>query len=154
METSDQPMNSIVQRRAHYRARATGICPFDLIVWKIPPHWVLRDRPKPSMQLRVELVDLSVGGMCLSVLAHRVGPDALAVGDRIRAEFSQNDESAVLDAVIVYRAAANDDGATRMGMAFRKLENTIEGRRAGSLLNRLIADLQRQNIKQAAAVAS
>jgi len=152
VEASDEAVNPIVQRRAHYRARATGICRFDLIAWKIPPHWVLRDRPKPSMQLRVELVDLSVGGMCLNILAHRVGPADLAVGDRVRAEFTQNNESVVLEAAIVYRAAAKEDGSVRMGMAFRKLENTIEGRRAGSLLNRLIADLQRQSIRKATAV--
>lgn len=145
---------SVIQRRTHFRAHVTKDPRLDLSVWKIAPHWVLRDRPKPSMQLRVELLDLSVGGMCLNVLAHRLGPEAVAIGDRIRAEFTNNNESVVLDAEVVYRTPTKDNGSARVGVAFRKLENTIEGRRAGSLLNRVIADLQRQNIQQAATVSA
>jgi c-di-GMP-binding flagellar brake protein YcgR len=154
MEPSDQSTNPIVQRRAHFRVPTMRDFPVDLIVWKIPPHWVLRDRPKPSMQLRVELIDLSVGGMGLKILAHRIGPEAIAVGDRLRAEFTHNNESVVLDAQIVYQTPGKEDGPARIGVAFQKLENTIEGRRAASLLNRAIACLQRRNIKQAADVSA
>jgi c-di-GMP-binding flagellar brake protein YcgR len=150
MEDSDQSTNSCSQRRAHFRVPAASEAPLGLVVWKIPPHWFLRDRPKPSAQLRVELVDLSVGGMCLNVLPHRLGPEATAVGDRLRVEFTHNNEPAILDSQIVYRLGPKDDGSVRIGVAFQKLENTIEGRRAGSLLDRVIAGLQRQNIKQAA----
>jgi c-di-GMP-binding flagellar brake protein YcgR len=145
---------AVSQRRAHFRASAQGGSQVDLIVWKIPTHWILRDRPKPSMQLRVELVDLSLGGMCLRVLAHRVGPGAVAIGDRLRAEFSHNKESVVLEAAVIYRRSPEEDGSTRIGVAFRKLENTIEGRRAATLLNRAIAALQRQNIRQRSAVGA
>ena len=154
MEDSDQSMDSTSQRRAHFRVPAASEAPLQLIVWKIPPHWFLRDRPKPSAQLRVELVDLSVGGMSLIVLPHRVGPEAVAIGDRLRVEFTHNNEAAILDSQIVYRLDPRDDGAVRMGVSFQKLENTIEGRRAGSLLDRVIASLQRQNIKQAADVSA
>jgi len=143
---------AVVQRRGNFRVPVPSDCRIDPIVWKIPPHWVLRDRPKPSMQLRVELVDLSVGGMRLNVLSNRAGPDSLSIHDRLRAEFTHNNEAAVLDTEIVYRTPVKDDGSMLIGVAFRKLENTIEGRRAVSLLDRVIASLQRRNIKQAAAV--
>ena len=152
MEDSDQSTNSDGQRRAHFRVPAAGEAPLGLIVWKVPPHWVLRDRPKPSAQLRVELVDLSAKGMCLNVLPHRLGPESLAIHDRLRVEFTHNNEAVILDSQIVYRKDPKDDGSARIGMAFQKLENTIEARRAASLIDRVIASLQRQNIKQAAAI--
>ena len=136
---------AVIQRRGNFRAPVASDCRLDLLVWKVPPHWVLRDRPKPSMQLRVELVDLSVGGMCLNVLANRTGPDSVSIGDRLRAEFTHNNEMAVLDAEIVYQTPTKEDGSMRIGVAFRKLENTIEGRRAISLLDRVIASLHAPN---------
>lgn len=140
------------QRRNHFRVAVQGQCPMDLMVWKIPPHWVIRDKPKPSAQLRADLVNLSLGGMCLIIRSHRVGPADVSVGQRIRVEITFKQEPAVLDAEVVYLSSPREDGSVRAGIAFRKLENTIEGRRGASLLNQAIAALQRQNIKAVQAV--
>jgi c-di-GMP-binding flagellar brake protein YcgR len=139
------------QRRNHFRVAVNGSCPLEVVIWKIPQHWVLRDRPKPSAQLRVELINLSLGGMCLIVRSHRVGPADIAVGQRIRAEVTYKQEPAVLDAEVVYLSSPNEEGSVRAGIAFRKLDNTIEGRRGANLLNQAIAALERQNIKAIAA---
>jgi PilZ domain len=107
------------------------------------------------MQLRVEMIDLSAGGMCLNILVHRLGPEAVAIGDRLRMELTHREETAVLDSQIVYRLGPKkEDGSVRVGLAFRKHDNTIEGRRAASQLDRVIAGLQRQNIKQSGATVS
>ena len=111
MEETDQSTNSASQRRCNFRVPAAGEAPLQLIVWKIPPHWVLRDRPKPSAQLRVELIDLAAKGMCLKVLPHRLGPEAVAMGDRLRMEFTHNNETTILDSQIVYRLVSKDDGS-------------------------------------------
>jgi len=144
----------VTQRRAHFRAPANGDSVANLAVHKIPAHWVLRDRPKPSMQLRVELVDVSLGGMCLHILPHRLGPDAVAMGDRLRIGIVHKDEEAVLDGNIIYRSDAREDGSVRVGVEFRKSANSIESRRALTLLNQIIAAIQRRNIRKGLAASA
>ena len=141
---------SLVQRRAHFRAPVPAGAPILLNVWKIPDHWVLRDKPKPSMQLRALLVDISPGGICVKVLAHRLGPDSIGRGDRLRAELQFTDASAIFDGRIVHRSEVDAEGSSRVGIAFRQEDNTIEGRRAVAFLDRVIGSLQRLRIKETA----
>jgi c-di-GMP-binding flagellar brake protein YcgR len=138
----------LVQRRAHFRAPVPAGAQLGLTIWKIPDHWVLRDKPKPSAQLRVELVDISPGGICVKVLPHRLGPESIAEGERLRAELQFADASAVFDGRIVYRIEVGDGGSSRAGISFQKLDNTIEGRRASAFLDRVIGSLQRMGIKE------
>ncbi|HEX4055390.1 MAG TPA: PilZ domain-containing protein [Tepidisphaeraceae bacterium] len=141
---------AVMQRRAHFRTPVPIDSPVSIVVWKIPPHWVLRDRPKPSMRFRIEWVDLSTGGMCLNILPHRAGPESVTKGDRLRFEIRFAESETILDGLVVYRADAKADGSIRIGVAFRKLENSIEGRRGLFLINRAISALQRMSIRQAA----
>jgi c-di-GMP-binding flagellar brake protein YcgR len=142
---------ALVQRRAHFRASTPAGGPLGLSVWKVPDHWVLRDKPKPSAQLRVELVDISPGGVCLKVLPHRIGPEAVAMGDRLRAELQFSQTSAVFDCRVVYRSGSAADGSIRVGISFRQLENSIEGRRGSALLDRVLGALQRLCIRETTA---
>ncbi len=139
---------SVLQRRANFRTPVPAGAPLGIVVWKVPPHWVLRDKPKPSAQLKVEMIDLSTGGMCLNILPHRVGPESVAKDDRIRIEMKFEDSEAILDATVVYRAEPAGDTSVRVGLMFRKLENNIEGRRGLFLVNRAIGALQRLAIKE------
>ncbi len=141
---------TIVQRREHFRTPVPPDSPLSVVAWKIPPHWVLRDRPKPSMQLRIELVDLSTGGLCLNILPNRTGPESVDKGDRLRFEIRFAESEAVLDGQVVHRGDAKADGSVRVGVGFRKPENSIEGRRGLFLINRAISTLQRQSIRDAA----
>jgi hypothetical protein len=145
---SDPSEVSVLQRRANFRTPVPPGAPVAIVVWKVPLHWVLRDKPKPSAQLKVELVDLSTGGMCLNILPHRVGPESVAKEDRIRIEMKFEDSEAILDAQVVYRGEPAEDASVRVGLAFRKLENSIEGRRGLFLVNRAIGALQRFAIKE------
>ncbi len=140
---------AILQRRANFRTPVPPGAPVGIVAWKVPPHWVLRDKPKPSVQLKVEIVDLSTGGMCLNILPHRVGPESVAKEDRIRIEMKFEDSEAILDVQVVYRGEPAADQSVRVGLAFRKLENSIEGRRGLFLVNRAIGALQRLAIKEA-----
>jgi len=139
---------ALVQRRAHFRVPVPAGAPLLLTVWKIPDHWVLRDKPKPSTQLRVELLDISPGGVCVKVLPHRLGPDSISPGDRLRAELSFGESSAVFDGRVIHHVQLSTDAGARVGVAFRQLDNTIEGRRASVLLDRVIGSLQRIGIKE------
>lgn len=141
---------TVMQRRAHFRTPAPVDSPVSIVVWKIPPHWVLRDRPKPSMQFRIELIDLSTGGISLNILRHRTGPESVARGDRLRFEIRFAESEAILDGLVVHRGHAKADGSVRVGVAFRKLENSIEGRQGLFLINRAIGALQRLSIREAA----
>ncbi len=149
---SDPSEIAVLQRRESFRTPVPAGAPVAIMVWKIPPHWVLRDRPKPSAQLRVEMVDLSMGGMCLNILPHRIGPESIAKDDRLRIEMRFEDSEAILDAQVVHRAEPAEDQSLRVGLAFRRLEDSIEGRRGLFLVNRAIAALQRLAIKEWTAV--
>jgi c-di-GMP-binding flagellar brake protein YcgR len=140
---------SVLQRRENFRTPVPAGAPIAVVVWKVPSHWVLRDKPKPSSQLKVEMVDLSTGGMCLNILPHRVGPETVVKDDRIRIEMKFEDSEAILDATVVYRGQPAADTSVRVGLMFRKLENNIEGRRGLFLVNRAIGALQRLTIKEA-----
>jgi PilZ domain len=139
----------VTQRRANFRTLVPSNAPLSVAVWKIPPHWVLRDRPKPSMQLKIELIDLSTGGMCLNVRPRPAGSDSIGKDDRVRVEMRFEESDAILDGQVVHRAPAAPDGSIRIGVAFRKLENTIEGRRGLFLIDRAIGALQRKTIRRA-----
>jgi hypothetical protein len=97
------------------------------------------------------MVDLSTGGMCLNILPHRVGPESVAKDDRIRIEMRFEDSEAILDTQVVYRDDPAEDQSVRVGLAFRKLENSIEGRRGLFLVNRAIGALQRLSLKESTA---
>jgi c-di-GMP-binding flagellar brake protein YcgR len=137
---------NVTRRREHFRVTVPGSAGVSLTLWKIPTHWVLRDRPKPSMQIKGELIDLSGGGMGLKV----VPPATEAINDaqRLRVELRYGgEEAAVIDAQIIYRSDPSEDGSIRIGIAFRKLD-TADGRRGATLLSRAIAALQRKTIRE------
>lgn len=125
--------------------------PLAVTAWKIPAHWYLSDRPKPSTQLRIEVIDISLGGLCVQILPHRVGPEAIAVGDRLRLEMRFQESEAIFDSMVEHRTDPSIDGSVRAGISFQKLEGSIEGRRASFFLDRVMAALQREAIKETTA---
>jgi c-di-GMP-binding flagellar brake protein YcgR len=141
---------NLSQRREHFRTPVPPGAPVSVVVWKIPPFWVLRDRPKPSQQLRVELMDISTGGICLNILPHRKEPQSVAKGDRLRIEMRFEDSEAILDGQVVHWSEVTPEQCQLVGVGFRKLDGTIEGRRGLFLIERAIAALQRLSIKVAA----
>jgi hypothetical protein len=138
----------VIQRRAHFRVPVPANGPLALTAWKIPSHWVLRDRPKPSAQLKSEMIDLSLGGVSLKAFPSKVNPDLVTYGDRLRLEMRFENSEAIIDALVAYRSDPFPDGSIQVGIAFQKMENSIEGRRAGFLLDRAIATLQRNALKE------
>ena len=90
--------------------------------------------------------------MRFSALPHRLGPSDLAIHDRLRIEIIFKEEQAVFDAEIVYRSKLKEDESAHIGVVFRKVENSIEGRRGINLLNQVVAAIQPgENIKYTAA---
>jgi c-di-GMP-binding flagellar brake protein YcgR len=142
---------SLVQRRQFFRSSANPKVPIAITAWKVPAHWVLRDKPKPSSQLRVDLIDISNGGLCAAILPNKTGPDSVATRDRIRIELRFEEAEALLDGELIYQQPPELDRPFRAGIAFRKLDSTIEGRRALFVLDRVIAALQRLAIKETSA---
>lgn len=142
----------VVQRRMHFRVPVPANGPLTLTAWKIPTHWVLRDRPKPSAQLKFEIIDLSLGGVSLKVSPSRVNPELVSYGDRLRLEMRFENSDAIVDALVAYRSDPFPDGSIQVGVEFQKMENSIEGRRASFLLDRVIASLQRSALKETADV--
>jgi c-di-GMP-binding flagellar brake protein YcgR len=138
-----------MQRRANFRVQTPPNASLGLTFWKIPPHWVLRDKPKPSTHMRAELIDLSGGGMGIRIPQEWLSASTDA--QRLRVELKFNGDDAILDGQIVYRSEPKPDGSIRIGVAFKKLDAT-DNRPAAFLLNRVVADLQRKTIHETANV--
>jgi c-di-GMP-binding flagellar brake protein YcgR len=141
----------IMQRRANFRVQVPGSASLGVTLWKIPSHWVLRDKPKPSTQMRAELVDLSGGGMALHIPQEWVPSSTDA--QRLRIELKFNNDEAILDGQIIYRSEPHADGSIRIGVAFKKLDAS-DNRPGAFFLNRVVAALQRKTIRDTADVTA
>lgn len=135
-----------VQRRAAYRLQvpATGI--LKMRAWSIPEHVPLRDRPLASQELKVQLMDISLGGFRAG-LRDRAGKTVRLVSDqRLRVQLLYQDIDLILEA----RCRGLPDGEyDSYGLAFTKLQTNLEGRQALTALTKIVGELQRDEIRRA-----
>jgi c-di-GMP-binding flagellar brake protein YcgR len=137
-----------VQRRSDYRVKIVPDCGLETRMWRIPEHFILRDRPSGTFELTARVRDLSTGGMGV-FCSSRDGADLkLAPDQRLRIMLRFED----LEAVIEGRArhmVTTPEKSIRIGVQFKKLENDLEGRQILSKLTNIVARLQRQEIRRA-----
>jgi c-di-GMP-binding flagellar brake protein YcgR len=133
----------LVQRRSAYRVSVAEDSEVEVRVWKIPDHVVLRDRPSAALEIGAKLMDLSVGGLGLSL--ETTGEPAVEKDQRLRVLLHFGDAEALLDARVRHTHVAAD-GKLRVGAQFKKLENDLEGRQTASKLGAIVGHLQRQEI--------
>ena len=55
-----------------------------LRIWRIPEHFVLRDKPMSAQELVVKLIDLSVGGLGVQILPKNDEPPRACQDERVR----------------------------------------------------------------------
>ncbi|HEV8606443.1 MAG TPA: PilZ domain-containing protein [Tepidisphaeraceae bacterium] len=136
----------VIQRRSSYRVSVGDDAEVEVRAWRIPDHAILRDRPSAALEVGAKLVDLSVGGLGLSM--DTSGEPILAADQRLRVLLQFQDIEVLLDGRIRH-VRQLPDKTQRVGAEFKKLENDVEGRQTQSKLSAIVAHLQRQEILRA-----
>jgi len=137
-----------LQRRAYYRARVPRESIYRARVWRIAEYAIMRDVPLRSQEVRCELRDLSVGGIGVRFATKDGTPPKISTTDRLRIEIIASDQSIVLEGRMREPRKHADGAAILAGVAFKKLEDNLDGRRALAQLTRIVGELQREELRQ------
>lgn len=138
-----------VQRRKSFRV---GIIPgsSDLRVklWTMPEHAALRDKPAANREMLCEPRDISNGGIGVTIRPPGDKPPSVSAGDRVRVQISLRETTALLEGRVRYVPRQLKDGSFRAGVQFRSLDDTKDDRLASSQLNKIVNELQRDQIRR------
>jgi c-di-GMP-binding flagellar brake protein YcgR len=136
-----------VQRRNHYRVRVPDGAPLDVKAWRIPEHVPVRDRPLASQMINVRVIDLSVGGLGITVHPNP-HERTLEPGQRLRVELKWEEVELILDGSLRLIRTDAAGGEIRGGIQFKKLENDLAGRQAMAALTRIVGEFQREEVRR------
>jgi c-di-GMP-binding flagellar brake protein YcgR len=134
-----------VQRRRSFRIPIGDYCDLQVKAWAIGEQASLRDRPPAAREIDCVARDLSVGGIGLTV---RAAGKALSTGDRVRIQLTLHDTVALLEGRVRYPPRATTDRSFRAGVQFKPLSDGRDDRVAGSMLNKIVNELQRELIRR------
>ena len=144
-----------IQRRTNYRVAITADNDLSARLWKLAEHTHLHDRPLPSQELKVELRDISLGGLGITLRSRAGGDPQVVPGQRVRIELKFGEATLLLDGRVRDAAGVADAAAgIRTGIAFKALDNQFEGRQKLAQLARVVGDLQRDEVKRVRRSAS
>jgi len=136
------------QRRNDYRVRVLPTDEIGVDVWQIPEHVHLSDRPSARQHLaKVEIRDLSVGGLGMVIPAKDETPTRVTVSERLRVLLKLPEEEILLEARIAF-AAIDSALVTHCGLEFQHLQRDLEGRQKLAKLNKLVGRLQRDEVRR------
>ncbi|MFT3784995.1 MAG: PilZ domain-containing protein [Tepidisphaeraceae bacterium] len=137
------------QRRNAFRVPVTKDDDAALRVWKLNEYVLLRDRPQPSQELKVELLDLSVGGARMRVFAKGTEALRLVANQRLRLDLRIGKTEITFEGRIRYPVATKrDDETVIIGVSFEQVDKDVDSRRNRSLLERYLGELQRNLVRR------
>lgn len=143
-----------IQRRSNYRVGITAESEVTARVWKIPEHVYLNDRPTALAELKVELRDISLGGLGVIIRARDGGDPKIVPGQRVRMEVKFSEVVLLLDGRVRQPTVKDTADGLRTGIAFKPLDNQLEGRQKLAQLARIVGDLQRDEVRRLRRTAS
>jgi hypothetical protein len=137
-----------VQRRKHFRVPAAGIPDLQVKLWTMPEHASLRDRPAAGREILCEPRDVSVGGVGVALRPGASKLQSIASGDRVRVQITLRGTVVLLEGRLRYPPRATSEGPVRAGVQFRTLDDSRDDRQAASQLNKIVNELQREQIRR------
>lgn len=138
-----------VQRRHSYRVRIpAGSDEIKTRIWRIAEHHYLPDRPLASLEMPHELHDISSGGMGIALVRRGEEPIKGSKDERLRIEVEYKGEQVIIEGRLRLPNELDRKTRIRCGVAFKKLESNLDGRKALALLTRLVGDFQRDEIRR------
>jgi c-di-GMP-binding flagellar brake protein YcgR len=137
-----------IQRRSNYRVAIRADADLSVRMWKLAEHTHITDRPLPSMELKAELRDISLGGLGVLLQGRTGGDPQVAAGQRLRIELKIGEATLLLDGRVREGSSKENTTGLRTGIAFKALDNQLEGRQKLAQLARIVGDLQRDEVKR------
>ncbi len=132
------------KRRANFRVPVSPDDGIAVKLYRINEYVLVRERPQPSLEMRCDLLNLSLGGM--QVVIHAKGAEAMKLveNQRFRIELRIDKNDFILEGRLRYPTATNrDDASATCGISFQAMDRDHESRRASDILARTLAHLQR-----------
>jgi len=138
-----------MQRRLNYRVRVPAEAEIRLEVWRMSPRVPLRDRPSATQRVEATMVDLRTGGVGVIFIGVDGAPPKVCVEDRLRIQITSEQTELLIEGTMRPPLPSNDPTKIRTGIAFKMLENDLEGRQNLAKLTKLVGELQRQEARRA-----
>lgn len=137
-----------VLRRSSYRFKIRSDWELKVRIWRITERAHIKDRPTGATELPAEIKDLSAGGAGLVCAAQEGGEEqCLVANQRLRVQL-RHEETEVLLEARCRSVAINPDHSMRVGIQFKGLEESLEGRQALSKLNAILGTLSRNEARR------
>jgi len=135
-----------LQRRANYRCLIPATQRVNVALWE--GGQAARDMAQAGGEpmFRGQLVNLSVGGLCVHVYG-RFDP-RLAEDSLVGVEFALGPPPPLLLDAVVRRSTVPANGGVDLGVKFVGLQQTPRGRAIQELLSTRLADVQRQSLQR------
>ena len=143
-----------VNRRRTFRVVVVGL---SMKAWRMDPHERLIDRPLPSRRIVMSAIDLGRHGAGTVIPTPGAGaptsataPVPPALGDRWRVELLVDTagQSITLEGRVV-SVVPRGDNELRVGLAFQEPFAETQVRRINNVMDKLLATLQRAQIRRA-----
>lgn len=138
----------VVQRRNTYRVRVPDDFELTARIWRIGKEADLRDRPVAAAEVRTRLIDISIGGMGVTISGDDGNPPTISEEDRLRVELTIHYEKIIIEGRLRYQAGPVRGSICRAGVQFPALQDDIDGRRITAVLTRVIGELQRLELRR------
>lgn len=139
----------VIQRRASYRVRIADGAEMQLRVWRIGERSYLRDRPMAAQELAVELRDLSMGGVGVTIKGKNGEPPRITETDRLRIQLTYQSHILLLEGRLRSSLTPSHNDMVRSGIQFKQMQEDLEGRQTMAALTRIVGELQRDEARRA-----
>ncbi|HVT87840.1 MAG TPA: hypothetical protein VHD56_03225 [Tepidisphaeraceae bacterium] len=136
------------QRRNSYRVTVPQDSEIRVRTWIIAEHAVLSDQPLASTEIKIELRNLSTGGMGVRLSPKNDKPLSLVADQRLRIELCQHDLTLILDGRLRSAVKTEKEPSKTTGVVFKRLEGDLDGRQKLAALTKIIGELQREEVRR------
>ena len=137
-----------VQRRMNYRVRVPAGSEILLEVWRLSARVPLRDKPSATQKVAAQLVDLSLGGIGVVFIGVDGKPPRICTEDRLRIQITSEQTVLLIEGSMLSPRPGSDTNRIRTGVAFKTMDNDMEGRQNLAKLTRIVGELQRQEARR------
>lgn len=138
-----------IQRRAAYRVRLLVDTPLSVRIWSIAEHVQLSDPPMAAQEIKVDLRDISIGGIGILIPPAAGISQWLVPAQRLRLQLRFQSLDILLEGRLRVGPKVASSGVTHAGVAFHKLEQDVDGRKKLAALTRIVGQLQREEVRRA-----
>lgn len=137
-----------VQRRQHFRVR---VCEGSLLrvrVWKLAPGAPLAAKPMPSQELKMQVREISIGGMSMTVKSRDGQAPLWEPRERLRVEIQHGEEEALVEGRLrLPDVLPPQDESFVAGVQFIIRQNDRAAFKAKARITAIVGLLQREELR-------